>query len=171
MKDRRLCDDRGHRRERRQSADVSEQRRVTCSATAPLVAWGYPRRMKQRRTCHEPRRYNHLRRHEHKNSSSSGCVLVGLGLIGAAAVGGWALASPEQQAAAVSTAKQVVVATGAVRECAPQGGEHWSGCKDARAAGTAPIYRGEPSNREAWTAMAMASLVSLTVSRRPERLS
>ncbi|MBW8294756.1 excalibur calcium-binding domain-containing protein [Sphingopyxis sp.] len=95
-----------------------------------------------------PRRYNHLRRHEHKNSSSSGSVLVALGLIGAATVRGWALASPEQPAAAVSTTKQVAVATGAVRECAPQGGDHWSGCKDARAAGTAQIYRGEPSNRE-----------------------
>ncbi|WP_308423571.1 excalibur calcium-binding domain-containing protein [Sphingopyxis bauzanensis] len=75
-------------------------------------------------------------------------MLVGLGLISAAAVGGWAFASPEQRAAAVSTAKQVAVATGAVGERAPREGDHWSGCNDARAAGTAPIHRGEPSNRE-----------------------
>ncbi|WP_298090038.1 excalibur calcium-binding domain-containing protein [uncultured Sphingomonas sp.] len=26
----------------------------------------------------------------------------------------------------------------------PQPGDHWRGCDDARAAGTAPIYDGEP---------------------------
>ncbi|WP_082660415.1 excalibur calcium-binding domain-containing protein [Sphingopyxis sp. H050] len=104
--------------------------------------------MKRRRTYHEPRRYNHRRNHRRNNSSSSGSVLVGLGLIGAVAGGGWALASPEQQAAALSTAKEVAVATGAMRERAPQEGDYWSGCNDARAAGTAPIYRGEPGYRE-----------------------
>ena len=148
MNDRWPGDDRGRRRERRQSAAVGEQRRVTCSATAPLVVWGCPRRMTQRQTCHELRPHNHRRKHEQKNSSSSGSVLVGLRLIGAAAVGGWALASPEQQAAAGSTAKEVAVATGAVRERAPRDGDHWSGRNDARSAGTAPTYRGEPGNRE-----------------------
>jgi hypothetical protein len=29
----------------------------------------------------------------------------------------------------------------------PQPGDYWGGCNDARAAGTAPIYRGEPGYR------------------------
>ena len=29
----------------------------------------------------------------------------------------------------------------------PQAGDHWQGCNDARAAGTAPIYEGEPGYR------------------------
>lgn len=38
----------------------------------------------------------------------------------------------------------VTVATGPTRARAPQAGDSWNGCNDARAAGTAPIYRGEP---------------------------
>ena len=31
---------------------------------------------------------------------------------------------------------------------APEAGDYWRGCDDARAAGTAPIYRGEPGYRD-----------------------
>jgi hypothetical protein len=37
---------------------------------------------------------------------------------------------------------------GITRARAPQVGDHWGGCDDARAAGTAPIYAGEPGYRE-----------------------
>lgn len=30
----------------------------------------------------------------------------------------------------------------------PQPGDYWNGCNDAREAGTAPIYRGEPGYRD-----------------------
>ena len=33
------------------------------------------------------------------------------------------------------------------RERAPQPGDYFSGCEDARAAGVAPLYRGEPGYR------------------------
>lgn len=33
------------------------------------------------------------------------------------------------------------------REHAPQPGDYFSGCEDARAAGAAPLYRGEPGYR------------------------
>ncbi|WP_293845936.1 excalibur calcium-binding domain-containing protein [Sphingopyxis sp.] len=36
----------------------------------------------------------------------------------------------------------------ALHGSAPQDGDYWRGCNDARAAGTAPIYRGEPGYRE-----------------------
>jgi len=75
-------------------------------------------------------------------------MVIGLGLIGAVAGGGWAFASPEQQAAVISTAKGIAIETGAMRARAPQAGDQWSGCDDARAAGTAPIYHGEPGYRE-----------------------
>ena len=42
----------------------------------------------------------------------------------------------------------VAVAVGLARERAPQQGDYWPGCDAARAAGTAPIYRGEPGYRE-----------------------
>lgn len=39
-------------------------------------------------------------------------------------------------------------ATGIQRARQPQSGDKWGGCNDARAAGTAPIYAGEPGFRE-----------------------
>ena len=36
---------------------------------------------------------------------------------------------------------------GWMRERAPASGDFWHGCNDARAVGTAPIYRGEPGCR------------------------
>ena len=39
-------------------------------------------------------------------------------------------------------------ALGITRARAPQLGDHWGGCNEARAAGTAPIYAGEPGYRD-----------------------
>jgi hypothetical protein len=39
-------------------------------------------------------------------------------------------------------------ALGMPRARAPEPGDHWAGCNDARAAGTAPIYAGEPGYRD-----------------------
>ena len=44
--------------------------------------------------------------------------------------------------------KPIAVQAGIVREREPQAGDLWGGCNDARAAGTAPIYRTEPGYRE-----------------------
>jgi hypothetical protein len=49
---------------------------------------------------------------------------------------------------AVEGSRAAAVATGIVRSRSPQPGDHWGGCHAARAAGTAPIYRGEPGYRE-----------------------
>jgi len=40
------------------------------------------------------------------------------------------------------------VALGLARARVPQPGDYWAGCDDARKAGTAPIYAGEPGYRE-----------------------
>ncbi len=74
--------------------------------------------------------------------------MAGAALFGAAAGTGWSLSSPEQREAALSTAHDVGVAAGLVRARAPEEGDYWRGCDDARAAGTAPIYRGEPGYRD-----------------------
>ena len=51
------------------------------------------------------------------------------------------------QARISSTIKPAAVAAGIVRARAPQTGDHWRVCDDARAMGTAPIYAGEAGYR------------------------
>ncbi len=104
--------------------------------------------MKRPRHYHYPPHETRHRNRRRHRGASNGTALLGLGLVGAMAAAGWTMASPEQQAATLSAAKEVGVATGMMRERAPQEGDYWRGCDDARAAGTAPIYRGEPGYRE-----------------------
>lgn len=77
-----------------------------------------------------------------------GGTLTAAALLGAAAGVGWGSASPEQKAAFLDRTKNAAVAAGFARERAPQTADYWRRCDDARAAGTAPIYRGEPGYRE-----------------------
>jgi len=86
-------------------------------------------------------------RRRQANKSSAG-ILVGAALIGAVGAGGWAAATPEQHDKAAAAAQDFIVGLGIMRARAPQDGDYWRGCDDARAAGTAPIYRGEPGYRE-----------------------
>ena len=84
---------------------------------------------------------------------------VVLVLVGAVAVGGAVgfgslattsagRAAVAKSAAAVATGAGAVAATaGFKRSREPQVSDFWGGCNDARAAGTAPIYRGEPGYR------------------------
>ena len=53
----------------------------------------------------------------------------------------------EGRQSASDAIKRVSAATD-MRSRPPQPGDNWGGCKDARAAGTAPIYRGEPGYRD-----------------------
>jgi hypothetical protein len=70
------------------------------------------------------------------------------GKVFSAAIGGGllvgALSTPvgRQQLSAAS------VSLGIARARTPQPGDYWPRCADARAAGTAPIYRGEPGYRD-----------------------
>jgi hypothetical protein len=74
-------------------------------------------------------------------------VLIGAGALGAAiGVGSLAMA-PEGRADLAAGAHAVAVAAGIKRQRAPQPNDYWGGCNAARAAGTAPIYRGEPGYR------------------------
>lgn len=75
-------------------------------------------------------------------------LLVGAGVVGAAAGVGSVATNSEGRDMIVAIATNVGVAAGVVRERAPQDGDYWRRCDDARAAGSAPLYRGEPGYRE-----------------------
>jgi len=76
------------------------------------------------------------------------------GVLGMAAVAGGAvgaaslLATPAGGGAVSTAARSLAVEGGIARAREPQAGDIWLGCNDARAAGTAPIYSGEPGYHE-----------------------
>lgn len=70
--------------------------------------------------------------------------LAGAAVLGAVIGTGSIATAPGGTARIAAAAREVGVAGGIVRRRLPQPGDHWGGCNDARAAGTAPIYRGEP---------------------------
>jgi hypothetical protein len=74
-------------------------------------------------------------------------VLVGGAALGAVAGVGSLVTTPDGRAAVASTASDTAVRAGLKRAREPQAGDIWGGCNDARAAGTAPIYRDEPGYR------------------------
>jgi hypothetical protein len=65
-------------------------------------------------------------------------VVVGLGSLAA---------TPQGRAAIATRANKAAITIGWKREREPRAGDDWRGCNDARAAGTAPIYRDEPGYR------------------------
>jgi hypothetical protein len=72
-------------------------------------------------------------------------VAAGVGsLVGVGTAPGGA---PVRQAVTAGVSR-ASVAAGIQRARPPQPGDSWGGCNDARAAGTAPIYAGEPGYRE-----------------------
>lgn len=73
-------------------------------------------------------------------------ILVGAVAVGALVGIGSAATTPAGQEAITSKIRAVARATGG-RQRDPQPGDDWRGCNDARAVGTAPIYRGEPGYR------------------------
>lgn len=75
-------------------------------------------------------------------------VLGGAGVAGLLIGLGSLAISPEGRTAVTEKANTVAIASGVARAREPQAGDYWPGCKAARAAGTAPIYLGEPGYRE-----------------------
>ena len=84
--------------------------------------------------------------HDHRTSAVA--ILIGAGAIGAFVGVGSTMTTPQGRSAVVSVARDVAVAAGIQRRRTPQPGDYWGGCHAARAAGTAPIYAGEPGYRE-----------------------
>ncbi|WP_294190444.1 excalibur calcium-binding domain-containing protein [uncultured Sphingomonas sp.] len=75
-------------------------------------------------------------------------ILIAAGVVGVVVGVGSTTTAGTGRAAVTKVAHGAAVATGLKRAREPQPGDHWGGCNDARAAGTAPIYRGEPGYRE-----------------------
>ena len=73
--------------------------------------------------------------------------LLGAALAGASIGTGTVASTPEGRAGLSAKLKPVAVQMGWMRERDPAAGDSWHGCNAARAAGTAPIYRGEPGYR------------------------
>src|SRR3546814_21029100 len=90
------------------------------------------------------RRYTRSR----SRPSSAIRLLIGAGLAGGALGLGSVATTPEGRGQIIEAAEHLRVSAGLARERAPVVGDHWSGCDNARAAGSAPLYRGEPASRE-----------------------
>lgn len=91
---------------------------------------------------------SNIRRRGNRQHSPVTNFITGAAVLGAiVGVGSIATTSSGRDKLA-ATANDVGAAVGVVRRRAPQQGDLWSGCNQARAAGTAPIYRGEPGYRE-----------------------
>jgi len=74
-------------------------------------------------------------------------ILLLAGIIGVAGGIGSVAATPEGRKIVSQKASGLAIATGLKRAREPQPGDYWRGCNEARAAGSAPIYRGEPGYR------------------------
>jgi Excalibur calcium-binding domain len=84
----------------------------------------------------------------YRNQLSTASLLAGSLAIGAVVGVGSLAISPYVPADIVSGARSVAVVAGIKRQREPQAGDYWSGCSEARDAGTAPIYVGEPGYRD-----------------------
>ncbi|MDT8758757.1 excalibur calcium-binding domain-containing protein [Sphingomonas psychrotolerans] len=91
----------------------------------------------------------HYRRKQRGEARVTALRLLGLAGVAGVLLGAGSVAISEGGAAKVSgAAKAVAVSTGMMRARQPQTGDYWSGCNEAREAGAAPIYAGEPGYRE-----------------------
>ena len=86
------------------------------------------------------------------NRSTAGLILLGAAILGGAVgvLPGMGNSAEPAPSLADFPSDAVEVATAVIdgRARPPQPGDDWGGCNDARAAGTAPIYAGEPGYRE-----------------------
>jgi Excalibur calcium-binding domain len=91
-------------------------------------------------------RYRKKRRREKARATA---VHVAVAALLGAGIGICSIAVSHVGAAALTAkAKGLAVSAGLVRARSPQPGDSWSRCDEARAAGTAPIYKGEPGYRD-----------------------
>lgn len=88
------------------------------------------------------------KRRKAKPKNAWASYLGGAALAGAAIGTGSIALSDGGPSAILSGLKPIAVSAGLMRARSPQEGDYWPGCDSARAAGTAPIYAGEPGYRE-----------------------
>lgn len=79
---------------------------------------------------------------------SGGGLLIGAALFGTVGGIGTLALSEDGRGAITTWVKPVAVTMGLMRARTPQEGDRWPGCDPVRAAGSAPLYRGEPGYDE-----------------------
>jgi hypothetical protein len=85
---------------------------------------------------------------ERSKSRRTTVKLAVIGLLIGASLGLAILTMPEGSLKATGSSVQTLaIEAGLVRARAPQPGDYWMSCNAARAAGTTPIYAGEPGYR------------------------
>lgn len=75
-------------------------------------------------------------------------IIAGASIFGAVAGIGSLATTVTGRTEIADGAKGIGIRAGLSRAREPRPGDYWAGCNDARAAGTAPIYEGEPGYRE-----------------------
>lgn len=91
----------------------------------------------------------HYRQKKRRTEQRSSFKFLGVAAVLGVVIGIGSIALTPDGRSKISTAiKPIAVRAGMVRAREPQAGDYWGGCDDARAAGTAPIYAGEPGYRE-----------------------
>ncbi|MFC0588864.1 excalibur calcium-binding domain-containing protein [Novosphingobium aquiterrae] len=97
---------------------------------------------------HHPTRRHGATRRSPPPQRGGGGWLVGAALFGTVGGIGTLALSEDGRAAITARVKPVAVTMGLMWARTPRAGDHWRGCDPVRAAGSAPLYRGEPGYRE-----------------------
>lgn len=91
----------------------------------------------------------HCRRKHRVRKQRTALNFLGIAAAAGAAAGiGSVALSEEGRSQLAQSIKSVSVKTGVTRAREPQLGDYWNRCADAKAAGTFPIYIGEPGYRD-----------------------
>lgn len=90
----------------------------------------------------------HRRRRHLEQKKQTNLLLAGATAVGMVAGLGSVAASGVDLSGIAAASKAVAVSTGISRAREPEAGDRWSSCNNARAAGTTPIFEGEPGYRE-----------------------
>lgn len=91
---------------------------------------------------------NYRNKRQAQQRSSVVTTLGAAALVGLIGGVGTVVASDDTPSAILAKVQPVALGLGLARARAPQAGDYWPRCAAARAAGTAPIYAGEPEYRE-----------------------
>lgn len=120
---------------------------ASAESNLPLTLERYPSSMRRRSSFDQTPPQGHRRRANQKTVPMEAKLLGAAAALGAVVGLGSIAASEGGIQSIASAAHSLAVTAGAARARAPQSGDYWPGCDAARAAGTAPIYRGEPGYR------------------------
>jgi hypothetical protein len=82
-----------------------------------------------------------------KEHGTAARLLTAAALAGAAIGAGSVVVTPGGMTSTAAALKPLAVSAGLIRARTPQDGDFWPRCDAARAAGSAPIYAGEPGFR------------------------